>query len=720
MKAKKPIISLGVIAIVAIMALSLFSAGGTVPAFAAPVSQANATATPTSGAVISPPVNVQTGALAQFQSQLVQLYEQVSPSVVSINILGTPSSASGFPQGQGQSQGQSQGQQGDIVPLGAGSGVVWDNQGNIVTNNHVVESAQQLEVIFNDGTSASATVVGTDPSSDLAVIRVNDAVAQLHPINLGFMDNVQVGDLTVAMGNPFGLQGSMSLGIVSALGRSLPVGSGQSSYTIPSIIQTDAPINPGNSGGALVNISGELIGIPSAIESTSGSGSGVGFAIPISIVKRVVPALIQTGQYQQPYLGITGATLTNSIAQQMGLPASQQGALVIDVAPGGPAAQAGIQGGSQTTTINGQQIPIGGDVITAINGAKITRMDDLISYLTLNASVGDTVTLTILRNGQSTTETVTLAARPAVPQTGQGQQGQGPTPQPGAVQLGVQVAPVDSQLIQQFNLPAGTQGLFVGAVLPGYPAAQAGLQPGDVITAFNGNTVTSINELRDLLDQVQPGGSATMTVLRNGQTQQLTVNFGQAQQPTQQAPTQSAPTQSAPTATPNLPATATPTPFNALPQGPTATPFTNATNTPMPVLPLLPTNTPMAPATSTPVFLPTNTPSGQAAGGQSLQQSLQQSLLGFDAYVVNSDTAAVTLALPANMRGIYVNSVLPGSVAANSQLQVGDVITAVNGQQVYSLQDLGQLVQATLLGQPITLTVLRDGQVVQLPLNLGF
>jgi 2-alkenal reductase len=549
---------------------------------------------------------------------------------------------------------------GGIIPLGAGSGVVWDNQGHILTNNHVVENAQQLVVNFHDGTSANATVVGTDPYSDLAVLSVDVPSNQLHPITPGSIDNVKIGDLAFALGNPYGLGTSFSMGVISALGRQLPVGNGTSGFSIPSIIQTDAPINPGNSGGALVDINGDLIGIPTAIFSASGASSGVGFAIPVSIIKAEVPSLIQTGQFQHAFLGITGTSVTAGIAQQMGLSASLGGALVVDVTPNSPAAQAGLTGGNQTATINGQEIQIGGDVITAINGTQIKSMQDLISYLALNAKPGDKVTLTILRNGQTMQVPVTLASRPAelIPNTGQ----PGGSPQPAGVHLGVQVTEVNQQIIQQFNLPAGTQGLFVGSVLPGSPAAFAGVKQGDVITAFDGTRVTSVQELRNQLQQVEPGGSGTITILRDGQMQQLTVDFTRSSQnpsPTSQAPT------------------STPAP----------------TNTPAP------TSAPAAPA---------------------IDLQLLESFFGVQAKIIDNNTTAMSLSLPANTRGIYFYSVVPGSIAAMNHLQVGDVVTAVNGEDILTSRDIAQLAQSALSGQPITLTVLRNGNTIQVPLNLGF
>lgn len=303
--------------------------------------------------------------------------------------------------------------------MALGSGWVWDNKGHIVTNNHVVNGATSITVTFADGTSYDATLVGTDPNADLAVIKVNAPANELVPAHLADSTQVQVGELAIAIGNPFGLQNTMTLGIISALSRTLPVGLDSQTaqpgpaYNIPDIIQTDASINPGNSGGVLVDIQGQVIGIPSAIESQSNSSSGVGFVIPSEIVSLVVPVLIQKGSYAHPYLGVSGTNLNLAINHAMGLPDNQLGALIIDVTPSGPAGIAGLQGGSQTVTIDGNDMPIGGDVITAINGQPLNSFDALGAYLFLHTKPGEKVTLTILRQGKTLSVPVTIGTLPA-------------------------------------------------------------------------------------------------------------------------------------------------------------------------------------------------------------------------------------------------------------------------------------------------------------------
>jgi len=237
----------------------------------------------------------------------------------------------------------------------------------------------------------------------------------LHPVKLGDSTKVQVGQFAVAIGNPFGEQNTMTTGIISALGRSLPSNDAVStgaSYTIPDIIQTDAPINPGNSGGVLLNAEGQVVGVTAAIDSSANSSAGIGFAIPSAIVQKEVPSLIETGHVAHPYIGIGGGTLTPGLAQAMGLNASQRGALVGSVTRGGPAEKAGLRGSTQPATIDGQSVNVGGDVIIAFNGTPVKTFDDLVAYLA-RLDVNQTVTLTILRDGKEQTIQVTLAARPS-------------------------------------------------------------------------------------------------------------------------------------------------------------------------------------------------------------------------------------------------------------------------------------------------------------------
>ena len=300
---------------------------------------------------------------------------------------------------------------------GEGSGFVYDRQGHIVTNNHVVEGAKTIRVTFFDGISVPAKLVGTDPDSDLAVIKIDPKGLDLVPLPLGDSRTLKVGQRVIAIGNPFGLNNTMTTGIVSALGRSLPVGTtGLTRFTIPDVIQTDAAINPGNSGGPLLNSAGEVVGVNAAIESPVRAWAGVGFAIPSAIVEKVVPVLIEGKDVQHPWLGISGTTLNPQLNEKMGLPADQRGVLVIEVTKDSPADKAGLQGSAKQVTIDGVPMKVGGDVIVSINGTPVRQFDDLLLYLTYNAGVGDKVTLSLLRDGRNKDITVELMDRPNVSQ----------------------------------------------------------------------------------------------------------------------------------------------------------------------------------------------------------------------------------------------------------------------------------------------------------------
>jgi len=361
------------------------------------VAAAQLAAAPT--AVPAVTISVQPG--ADSESQILEaVYRKVNPSVVQVVNLARNSRL----------------RNSVAVPQGEGSGFVWDRRGHIVTNDHVVSGADQLQVVFPDGTTLDAQLVGADPNSDIAVIKVDPQLATLAPVEVGDMTQVQVGDMAIAIGNPFGLEGTMTRGIVSALGRSIP---SQTAFSIPQAIQTDAAINPGNSGGPLLNERGQVIGVNDQIQSSTGSNSGVGFAIPISIVQRVVPALIQNGKYEHAYLGISGGTYSKAWAQALGLPADLKGVYVLNVTPNGPAARAGLRAGMENTDIvlgtsrtGAAYLQKGGDLITAIDGRPVTRMDDVLIYLEEKTAPGQTVKLTILRDGQQQTFTVTLEARP--------------------------------------------------------------------------------------------------------------------------------------------------------------------------------------------------------------------------------------------------------------------------------------------------------------------
>jgi len=337
-----------------------------------------------------PPVTASQSAplSTDIENSLIELYKRVNPAVVHIYVIDEQS-----------------------FVLGTGSGFVYDELGHIVTNNHVVTGASGLEVVFPDGTRRSAEVVGTDVDSDLAVIRVDGLPAGVLPIPLGDSDNAQVGQFVVAIGNPFDEAGSLSLGIISGLGRSLSsdrIAEGGGRYSLPQVIQTDAAINPGNSGGPLLNLAGEVVGVNSAIRTSTGTNSGVGFSIPVNAVRRVAPALIAEGVYHYPYIGIRMTSLDLASQQAMGLPQAA-GAYVIDMTPNSPAQRAGLIASGFNDTVG--TLP-GGDLIIAVDGRPISSPDDLISFLVFNAEVDQTIVLTVIRGGEQIEVPLTLAERP--------------------------------------------------------------------------------------------------------------------------------------------------------------------------------------------------------------------------------------------------------------------------------------------------------------------
>jgi len=298
---------------------------------------------------------------------------------------------------------------------GSGSGFFYDTEGHIVTNYHVVENAEELSVTLADGRVYPATVVGADPSNDLAVIHIDaggDGLPQ--PVALADSDNARVGQFVVAIGNPFGQAGTLTVGVVSALGRIIESPDGR---FIGEAIQTDAAVNPGNSGGPLLDLRGRLIGVNSQIISPSGASAGLGFAVPANTVRRVVPQLITHGRYLHPWLGVEYyLPLTAEWAQtfrQAGMTVpTDEGLLVIQIASGGPAAQAGIQGGGQIVRVGNARIPLGGDIITAINGEPMTSSKAFVVYLETHTQVGDAVEVTLIRDGEEQNVQVTLTERP--------------------------------------------------------------------------------------------------------------------------------------------------------------------------------------------------------------------------------------------------------------------------------------------------------------------
>jgi len=325
-----------------------------------------------------------------------------------------------------------------------GSGFVYDNQGHIITNHHVIDGATTADVTFTDGNTYSAKVIGNDPDADIAVLQITDNFSEekVMPLPVANSSSLRPGDQLIAIGNPFGLSGTITTGIVSGEGRLLP--NPDTGFSIPNIIQTDAPINPGNSGGPLLNIQGQVIGMNTAILSRTGSYSGVGFAIPSNTIAKEVPVLIKGGTYAHPWLGISGGKITPDIVQSAGLPRNYKGVVVGSVQPGSPADKAGIQALTQDMAGSNTHI---GDIITAVDGHPTRQIDDIINYVDSNKNVGDNVKLTINRNGQTTDVTATLQSRPDTISQQQQQQQQQPQqpgfgPIPGFPQLPPDLAPL--------------------------------------------------------------------------------------------------------------------------------------------------------------------------------------------------------------------------------------------------------------------------------------
>ena len=345
--------------------------------------------------------------VAAFEEVLYGIYEEALPAVVYIRVPTLAGEAFRGMQGLPNS-----------LLWSAGSGFVWDGEGHIVTNHHVVEDvigmSRPVTVVFADSTEAMGTVVGSDPYSDLAVIKLEDGDWDLQPATLGDSDALRVGQLAVAIGAPFGQEFTMTSGIVSALGRNI---TGQAQFSIPEVIQTDSAINPGNSGGPLLDRLGQVIGINTRIISNTGNFSGVGMAVPVNIAKRVVPPLIDDGEFNYPWLGVRIATVDAAYAEGLELPEGARGSLIVSIVEDSPAHKAGLRESESTIEIDGVEFPAGGDVITAIGPHEVTGSSELIAHLTYHNSPGDTVIFTVLRDGkQKEIEIeVTLGKRPKSP-----------------------------------------------------------------------------------------------------------------------------------------------------------------------------------------------------------------------------------------------------------------------------------------------------------------
>ena len=346
---------------------------------------------------IPTPVPFTTLPVPSLEEAIVQVYEATGLGVVNIT---TRSYAYGFFR--------------QLVPQeGSGSGFVYDRKGHIITNYHVVEGAEEVVVTLPSRMNLPATVVGTDPSNDLAVIQIEADGEELHPLELGTSENLRVGQFVVAIGNPFGLERTLTVGVISALGRTIE--SPDQSF-IGEVIQTDAAINPGNSGGPLLDLQGQVVGVNTAITSPSGASAGIGFAVPVDTVRRVVPELIARGRYPHPWLGADFLEITPArakVLREAGVKVPvDQGLLVLEVTRGGPAARAGLRGGNQILRLRNLLLPVGGDVVVRLNGQAVLEVRELNVYLETRTRVGDTVTLTIVRDGKEMDLQVALGERP--------------------------------------------------------------------------------------------------------------------------------------------------------------------------------------------------------------------------------------------------------------------------------------------------------------------
>lgn len=350
-------------------------------------------ATPTLVVVAATPTPLPPEALQAVDVEeqvFIHVYERVSPSVVHIT---SRTQVFDFFRGP-------------VPREGTGSGFVLDNEGRIVTNYHVIANAEEVEVVLADGTSAPARVIGADAYYDLAVLQIQVEPSHLQPVELGSSSDLRVGQRVLAIGNPFGLDRTLTTGVISALGRTIERENGQS---LGEAIQTDAAINPGNSGGPLLDSRGRVIGINTAIQSPSGGSVGIGFAVPVDIIKRVVPELIARGRYPHPTLGLDAYELTYEVDPNPGGP--QKGLWIVRVAPGGPADRAGLQPAEIRRDARGWPFIIGGDILVAVDGRPIETRDDLTIYLEKNKRVGDQVELTVVRGNERLTLTATLAER---------------------------------------------------------------------------------------------------------------------------------------------------------------------------------------------------------------------------------------------------------------------------------------------------------------------
>ena len=491
---------------------------------------------------------------------------------------------------------------------GLGSGFVYDNDGHIITNYHVValaslsgESSNNISssnnntdiiVTFNDGSVYNARVVGSDRFSDIAVLRVeNISESKLVPLTFGNSSQAKIGEQVVAIGNPFGLSGTLTVGVVSGLGRIIPsLADDQQeqeqpplpetpfddlfpdipglpfqqpplipdqqqqersgAFSIPDIIQTDAAVNPGNSGGPLLNMKGQVIGMNTAIFSETGVYAGIGFAIPSNTITKIVPSLITTGSYQHPWLGLIGIDITPDIAEALGLSLEEaKGFLIIGVNEGSPADKAGIRGGDRVTNVNGREIRLGGDIVLKIDNQDVRKIEDILTYLEGQKHVGDTVQLTIVRDGKTQTVNATLTPRPGSNQSQQLQ----PQSEQQRPSLGISGTNVTPAIAKAMNMTQATGFLVVDIIAEG-PADKAGIRGGylianingtdielggDVILRIDNKTVNTIDNILSYLDTKKVNDTVQLTILREGNVENVPVQLGPSDEIRPSFPSQS-------------------------------------------------------------------------------------------------------------------------------------------------------------------------------------
>lgn len=491
---------------------------------------------------------------------------------------------------------------------GLGSGFVYDNDGHIITNYHVValaslsgESSNNISssnnntdiiVTFNDGSVYNARVVGSDRFSDIAVLRVeNISESKLVPLTFGNSSQAKIGEQVVAIGNPFGLSGTLTVGVVSGLGRTIPsLADDQQeqeqpplpetpfddlfpdipglpfqqpplipdqqqqersgAFSIPDIIQTDAAVNPGNSGGPLLNMEGQVIGMNTAIFSETGVYAGIGFAIPSNTITKTVPSLITIGSYQHPWLGLIGIDITPDIAEALGLSLEEaKGFLIIGVNEGSPADKAGVRGGDRVTNVNGREIRLGGDIVLKIDNQDVRKIEDILTYLEGQKHVGDIVQLTIVRDGKTQTVNATLTPRPGSNQSQQLQ----PQSEQQRPSLGISGTNVTPAIAKAMNMTQATGFLVVDIIAEG-PADKAGIRGGylianingtdielggDVILRIDNKTVNTIDNILSYLNTKKVNDTVQLTILREGNVENVPVQLGPSDEIRPSFPSQS-------------------------------------------------------------------------------------------------------------------------------------------------------------------------------------